>query len=891
MTTSSLFGSEGGVSRKPKLHIRSVAGDVSVTGNSLTRFDRASFQLPRLEIVVGDVRFHALLDSGAGRSLLRSDIFQRISSLAINFSPVVPVDLYDINDRKLSTKGVVSLEITVMGDRLLQEFIVVDAITEDCVLGLDALYGHSFVFDGRERTIYRIKEPGQDIPRHPIFVTDSKVVLPPSSATVVETSPFGRHVPKDMTFVLRTALELPTGLRIEPYVFEIGAGGLFRIVVVNTLNSAVILPKFQVLGSLDFINNKKVSIASCSVQGSSSIDVDLNVPESPDLKGEDLKILSLFLRQHSHMFATKTAELGCTGLVKHVIDTEGQGPIRLRPYRASARQKEVATAIINELLDTKIIRPSISPWAAPIVLVKKKDGGDRLCVDYRKLNSVTKRDSFPLPRIDDVLDMLHGQCFFTTLDLASGYWQIEMDEGSKEKTAFIVDNNLYEWNRLAFGLTNAPGTFQRLMNHVLRSVVGKFCLVYLDDIIVFSKTRETHLVNLKVIFDLLDQAGLKLGFAKCTFMRTSVNYLGHVISALGISPDPTKIEKIADYPQPTSVVELQSFLGLASYYRRFIKQFATIAHPLTVQTGKKKDEALVWGDKELSAFQHLRSCLISPPILAFPDFSKEFQIYTDASNYGIGAVLSQIQEGNEVVIAYASKHLSPAEMKYSTIEREALAVIKGIERFRYYLLDEPFLIVSDHRPLQWLSSYKDENSRLGRWAIFLSGVKYTIKYRPGRVHENADCLSRIPVASIEARPTELLVAIKEQASDPLCRDIRRYLDEGELSDENRALCPIWVKEINLYSVRDGILCRDFYPTSAKRRQFPQVQTVIPYSLRRSLVREYHDAPMAGHLAFLRTYLRIQYKFYWPDIRKDIKTSILVLDSAVRRSKRFCIRWS
>jgi transposase InsO family protein len=318
------------------------------------------------------------------------------------------------------------------------------------------------------------------------------------------------------------------------------------------------------------------------------------------------------------------------------------------------------------------------------------------------------------------------------------------------------------------------------------------------------------------------------------------------------------------------VVELQSFLGLASYYRRFIEQFATIAHPLTVQTGKKKRDALVWGEAEIAAFEKLRSCLISPPILAYPDFSKEFQIYTDASNYGIGAVLSQIQDGKEVVIAYASKHLDPAEMKYSTIEREALAVIKGIERFRYYLLDEPFVIISDHRPLQWLNAHKDENSRLGRWAILLAGVKYTIKYRPGRVHENADCLSRIPVASIEARPTEYAIAMTEQSLDPLCCDIRRYLEEGILSDENRALHPIWVKEIELYSIQGGLLCRNSLPTSKKRRRFSQLQTVVPYSLRRSLVKEYHDSPLAGHLAFLRTYLRVQDKFYWPEMRNDIE---------------------
>ena len=265
-----------------------------------------------------------------------------------------------------------------------------------------------------------------------------------------------------------------------------------------------------------------------------------------------------------------------------------------------------------------------------------------------------------MPRIDDVLDLLHGQKFFTTLDLASGYWQIEMDESSKEKTAFIVDNNLYEWNRLSFGLTNAPGTFQRLMNYVLRSVIGKKCLVYLDDIIVFAKTREEHLANLECIFNLLKEADLKLGLSKCKFMCESVQYLGHVISAKGITPDPEKIEQLKNYKRPTTIVEIQSFLGLASYYRRFIKNFAEIAHPLIELTKKKKDKlnkklkkmikaevdenVWKWGEAEQEAFETLRECLITPPIVAFPNFDEEFLIFTDASNYGIGAVLSQMQD-------------------------------------------------------------------------------------------------------------------------------------------------------------------------------------------------------------------------------------------------------
>ena len=349
------------------------------------------------------------------------------------------------------------------------------------------------------------------------------------------------------------------------------------------------------------------------------------------------------------------------------------------------------------MLKSNIIRPSKSPWAAPVVLIKKKSGEMRFCINYRQLNNVTKKDSYPIPRIDDTLDKLYGKTGFSTLDLVSGYFQIALDEAAKEMSAFIVENNLYEFNRMPFGLTNAPSTFQRLMN---RDILGKFALVYLDDILIYSETFDEHYEHIETVFQLLTDAGLKLKLKKCHFMKQSVNYLGHIISAKGISPDPRKIETIANYKIPVNSEQLASFLGLVGYYRKFISNFGTIARPLSSQTKKNKKEPLVWGEPEQTAFETLRKALISPPILAFPNFDVSFQIFTDASNYGIGAILSQIQNGQEVVIAYQSRHLKPSEVKYTTIEKEALAVIFAIKRFKHYLIDNEFLVISDHRPLQ-----------------------------------------------------------------------------------------------------------------------------------------------------------------------------------------------
>ena len=329
---------------------------------------------------------------------------------------------------------------------------------------------------------------------------------------------------------------------------------------------------------------------------------------------------------------------------------------------------------------------------------------------------------------------------------------------------------------MSFGLCNAPATFQRLMNYVLRPVFGKKALVYLDDVIIFSSTLEEHLADIREVFQLLRQANLKLKLKKCQFMRKSVKYLGHVISVGGISPDPDKIDKIANYKIPTSADEIKSFLRLAGYYRRFIPNFGSIAKPLTSKTHKDAIQLLfTWSDEDQAAFDKLRTALITPPILAYPDFNSEFLLFTDAFDYGIGAVLSQIQDNKEVVIAYASRQLRPPERRYATVEKEALAVVFAIKKFRQYLTDKPFTVISDHRPLQWLSEQKDNNGRLGRWAILLGGVNYKIKYRAGRVHQNADCLSRLQISALQPDPDGKDI-FRRQKEDSLCCDIRSYLD-------------------------------------------------------------------------------------------------------------------
>ena len=423
------------------------------------------------------------------------------------------------------------------------------------------------------------------------------------------------------------------------------------------------------------------------------------------LTTEEHTELAKLLTNFSHVFAKDPIPTGHTSIVKHPIHTTGP-PIRQPLRRIPQTLKNVVSTEVQRMLDHEVIRPSSSPWSSPVIMVKKKDGSWRFCIDYRKLNAVTCRDAYPLPRIDSTLDSLAGAAYFTTLDLASGYWQVAVEEQDKEKTAFSTPEGHFEFIVMPFGLTNAPATFQRLVGCVLAGLVGEQCLIYLDDIIVFSATFKDHLVRLSGVFQALNNAGLQLKPCKCHFALKEVRYLGHVVSRAGIRPDDDKVKVVSEYPVPRNNKELKQFLGLTNYYRRFIKDYAHIAEPLH-KVQQKSKQSLQWDASCQRAFDTLKQKLTTPPILAYPDFSSPFLVYSDASDTAIGGLLGQIQDNKEIVISYWSRQLTKAERNYSVIEREALAAVSTIKEFYPYVYGFPFKLITDHNPLTSLRSLKD----------------------------------------------------------------------------------------------------------------------------------------------------------------------------------------
>ena len=464
---------------------------------------------------------------------------------------------------------------------------------------------------------------------------------------------------------------------------------------------------------------------------------------SGDLDSVQKNQLASTLLEFVDLFPTPGSTLtGHTDAVEHNIDTGDSQPIRCAPRRMSHQKIKREEACVDEMLSGGQIEPSESPWSAPVVLVTKKDGGTRFCVDYRRLNLATVKDANPLPQIDDTLDMLAGKRWFSTLDLASGYWQVSLSPEARCKTAFATHSSLFQFRVMPFGLCNAPATFERLMDRVLQGLRWSRCLVYLDDIISFGTTFGDSLDNLMLIFERLRSYGLQLKSTKCHLFQSSVPFLGHVVGRDGLQCDPRKIEDVKSWPVPDCLKSVRQFLGFVGYYRRFIPGFADLAEPLVALTGK--DVPFVWRPACDVAFIGLRDAMIRAPILAFPTESGDYVLDTDASNFGLGGILSQIQNGVECVIAYCSRALRPSQRKYCTTKREMLAVVSMCIQFRSYLRGARFTLRTDHKSLVWLHRFKDTEGMMARWLHTLHQFQFTTVHRAGRDHGNADGLSRAP---------------------------------------------------------------------------------------------------------------------------------------------------
>ena len=672
----------------------------------------------------------------------------------------------------------------------------------------------------------------------------------------------------------------------------------------------------------------------------------VEVDESELTNAQIERLLAVF-RKWNKVFPKTPKELGHTDAVRHRIILTDDKPFKEPCRRVHPSLMNEVREHLKEMLEDGVIRESSSPWASNVVIVRKKDGTIRFCIDLRKLNQRTKKDAYSIPRIEDTLHLLRGAKYFSKLDLKSGYWQIELADEDKEKTAFQVAGlGHYECNRMPFGLCNAPATFQRLMERCMGEINLRDCLIYLDDIIIFSSDIDSHIDRLDAVFQRLAEYGLKIKPSKCEFFQKRIVYLGHIVSDKGIEAEPEKTEAVKNWPTPKSVKEVRKFLGFIGYYRRFIKGFASIARPLNdllvghptkktkkSTTVKSKKAPFVWEQRQQQAFEELKDKLVQPPILGYADYNLPFRLHTDASGKGLGAVLYQHQDGRDRVIAYASRSLKPAEQNYPAHKLEFLALKWSVtEKFHDYLYGAQVEVVTDNNPLTYVTTSAKLDATGQRWMASLANYNFTIKYRKGSQNADADGLSRIPQRKINhpvnqpaVKATEIVTS-SDLGKAPLCfsvvnpealQRVESQMDV-DIPEDVVKLHALTSKDWKSAQQQDEIISsvsrhlqRGTRPSfnhedrksgelrflkewkklevkdgilclNGNKDEQDHHRIVVPERLREDVFRAYHDD--LGHQGRDRTLSLLKSRFYWPGMDQNVSDFVKVCQRCLR-SKR------
>ena len=666
-----------------------------------------------------------------------------------------------------------------------------------------------------------------------------------------------------------------------------------------------------------------VNLLSMSTENESDLhyqkiakDLGLNLDDT-DLAEEQKQKLYTFLGRNRDIFAKDMSELGKTNMHSHVIHTGNARPVSKAPYRQSPHMRAETERLTNEMLQNGIIEESNSPWHSPVVLVKKPNGEYRFAIDYRELNKVTEPMSFPIPNLNDVFDTLADSEaeIFSICDLRSGFHQVPLCPSTAEKASFITHQGVFTPTRLSFGLMNSPACFQNLMSKVLKDLNWKIALVYIDDILIFSKNFDQHLHHLDQVFQNLRAANLTMHPGKCKFAVREIKYLGHIVSKQGIKVDPGKFSAIETYPVPKSVKNVRAFVGMAQYYRRYIKDFAKIALPLNKLL--RKDVNFQWTRECQEAFDTLKKTLITAPVLAFAQFDKPFILATDSSDESIGYVLSQLDSnGKEHPIAYGGRALRNEELRWHITDKEGLALVEAVRQFRPYLANMPFTVYTDNVSVKWLKQIKNCQGRLGRWSLLLQGYNFEVIHKSSRSNANADGLSRrsyptkeaedmeepevcslsyevtfcypndpadLQVQSIRAEPSKSSSnkerpAPNLQRLQQLCPDFKaiyKYKTTGEVPDDEKQAKTL-VAEASQFEIENGLLYHFYTPRSGglPREERLIKQLAVPRIMRDDILRSYHDSLAGGgHQGHERTFAAIRLKYYWPKMYDQIRQYI------------------
>ncbi|KAK3100349.1 hypothetical protein FSP39_018534 [Pinctada imbricata] len=914
----------------------------------------------KVHIQIHNTTTQALVDTGASISVISLTALNKaVKHPKIQSSKLISVSGVCATIHRVC--GQITLPINIDGYTFSHTFQILDIVNTGVILGADFLRENNAIIDLQNHQLIF-----NDIKHVTALYLDEReqvvgLVKTITANNIPPNSEFNIQIKVTRTSENSLVLLEPSSFLAEHQL--IGGRCLTRIKdgstyyrILNPTNSTINIKKNKLIAKAYPVDenciytldtNDKISTSSLHANTNScnkpiDQDLDIHIDKENLTHNEQLQLAELLTRNRD-VFAKDASELGKTHIHYHRIDTVTDKPVRSKPYKQTPAARQETDKQIEHMLQHDIIEESTSNYHSPVVLVKKKNGSFRFAVDFRKLNAATESMSFPIPRVDEVFDTIAESKaqIFSVLDLASGFWQVPLDEETKHKTAFITHKGLYQFKRMPFGLMNAPMTYQMLMTKVLKDLNWRIALIYIDDVLVYSKSVAEHFGHLELVFQKLREANLTLQPSKCHFAATTVKYLGHVISNKGIKVDSDKTAAVATYPVPKSIKHVRSFLGMCNYYRKFIKNYSKIAAPLSRLLCK--DSKFRWTDECTTAFNTLKAALTSAPILAYPDFSRPFVLSTDASEEAIGYILGQVDPNTnlEHVIAYGGRSLHAAEKRWHINEKEGLALIDAIKTFKPYLSNAKFTVYTDNITVRWLNNNKDASGRLGRWSLFLQSYNFDIVHRAGSKN-NADALSRRPysecttqedpktnsprppISTIEIpahhdkiavtfeydgeRNSPATINLMEtsinaiqhphtdvqdnpllshlQMNDSDFIEIVRFITAGELPDNHKHANTVYIQSQH-YHISNGLL---YHLHQDRGKGLPPERSLIrqlavPKSLRKDVLDAYHDCIAGGgHQGFDRTLASIKAKYYWPRMYTDIEEYIRTCETC-QQSKR------
>lgn len=859
----------------------------------------------QVKVSVEDCEVVALLDSGAAVTCVDESLVSQLEH-----SPIRNLTLRTANNSRLQIVGRVNVNLKINNVTFSLPMVSVRGLSAPCILGNDfsvnqgvtiayatrevflthetgevrvPFYNIDFTFEKETETPEIMNILSDDVESTTLLVADEDVIIEGRDHAFCSFCKSGEDQSGVCIFEPNNDILTNKDLLIHPTLFDNTQHG--KLLVLNPTLRRRSISKGLILGKvtpvLEIGPNKDIAVSdnefhmsAVDVTPSEEKDVTGKVDINPNLSPDQTKAMVELLNSHYDQFAWSLDGMKQARVEGCEFELLSTKPVHKPPYRCSAKERLIIQEQIDQMSKKGVIRPSRSSYASPVVLVKKKSGEWRFCVDYRTVNTIIKPDSYPLPLIDDILTYLSGSMFFSTLDMFSGYWQLAVAEECRHITAFVTPDGLWEFNALPFGLSVSPALFQRAIDKVLAGLKWNTALCYLDDIVTMGPTFEIHLQRLEAVLNRFREFNLSLNPSKCTFGYSEIKILGHVVNEIGLAPSPDKIKAVSEFPTPKKLKDVRSFLGLANFYRKFILNFSMLARPLTELT--KKNVKFIWDTEQQEAFQLLKEKLISAPILRHFSDNRPIQVHTDASQFGVGAILMQEFEDGLHPVSYASKKFSIPEQRYNTTQQELLAIVYAVRTFRPYLYGRFFTVVSDHAALCYLNNNTEATGRLARWSIMLQDFNFVVKHKAGVLHMGPDSLSRYPLddgTTVEGLGDEDKMEFKIFALQ--ITDIARLQDTDETLKEIRDAIknPDHATSKARRQSRSFVLDKDILYKKNFAQRGHEKLLVIPESLKYEVMYNAHDAVTAGHFGFIRTLGRLKGKYFWFNMVKEVENYV------------------